>query len=189
MIDSQELQDMRQRAAHAHQAVQLWALHRNGGMFGELPAEEAAKLYEPAAASAADVTLLLAVVESLRPAAYLHGHEVCLERECDHLDWETDPDGECPEVEERVATLGDVKRAEALDSLARLLHRCATTAERGGGVDDRDMAQVVIDTIDDAYVHMEADDDISEVVAPAGLIGAETAGNPHEGDQGHGGGA
>ena len=116
MIDSHELRAIRQRANAAKRAVDTVEVHADGGLFGEIPLSVAAQLFPAAVSSARDVPRLLAEVERLQPASYVEGRQECLEGDC--IDGGQSPVGElCPHLTERVATLRDVQRAEALAEL------------------------------------------------------------------------
>lgn len=173
MIDSQELNHIEQRAQAARAAVDA-VLVRKDGLFADEPIPDPVGLLRLAADSARDVPDLLAECRRLAPAAYIRGPAQCYDGDCE--DGETPPDGQwCPHVEERVATLGDVRRAEYLDELARDL-RCQL------GLRSDSFARALCDEIDGAYERMAADEDITdEVVPPAGLVCADQPGTPHEG--------
>lgn len=194
MIDESQLWAMELRADDARPAVDAVLARHGGGLLADMPYEDPVGLLTVAAKSAQHVPQLIGEVRRLLPAAYLRGPEECLERECDYWydadgnEIERDPDSWCPHVEVRVATLGDVKRASHLEDMARALVAAARAAITGGGVDDPSMAQAVLDAVADAYERMRTDEDIDgEVVAPDGLVSAEQAGTPRDGEQGHGG--
>lgn len=149
MIADDTKRQMRQRAEAARSAVDTVALHTDGGLFGGIPPQAAAALFPAAVESARDVPALLDELERLAPAAYVVAHEACRERDCDHVDWETNPDAECPEVEHRVATLADVKRAEYLAALVEALCNAARRLDRGEDPDPsgggRDMTTLILE--------------------------------------------
>jgi hypothetical protein len=163
MIDGQELEHAARRAEAAQPAVDAWRLRQGEGLYAGLPYDDPVGLLELAANSARDVPDLAAEVRRLSPAEYWVGREECREGECD---WFFDEDGNqirplggpCEHIEVRVATFGDVKRAEHLDALAKALKRAAEVAQRGGGIDDRDMARIVIETVDEVYEQMRAEE-------------------------------
>lgn len=153
MIDKAELDGMRQRSDAARPAVEAVAI-RDGGLYADQPIDDPVGLLRLAAGSAADVPALADECERLTPASYLSGPEACVEGDCD---CPGKPDGRwCSNVVEKVATFDDVKRAEHLAALAQALKRAAEAAQRGGRIDDRDLARIVIETVDDALAAMEA---------------------------------
>lgn len=183
MIDEAELGRMSQRAEAANGAVGAVLARRGDGLYAGLPYDEDPEaLLEAAAESARHVPALIAEVRRLAPAAYLHGPEECMERDCDHF---ADDDGKpvnqddehCPHVQERVATLGHVKQAEYLERLVVSLRRRLAAGE--------DPSELV-EAIDDALEVMRADEDIA-VVAADELVGAETACSPQDSGSDHGG--
>jgi hypothetical protein len=156
VIDGQELEHAARRAEAAQPAVDAWRLRQGEGLWAGLPYDDPVGLLELAADSARDVPPLVAECRRLAPAAYLLGPEQCAEGDCDEED---PPDGQwCSHVAERVATFDDVKRAEHLAALAQALKRAAEAAQRGGGIDDRDMARIVIETVDEVYEQMRAEE-------------------------------
>lgn len=160
MIDREELQQIEQRAKAARRAVETVEVHTDGGLFGEIPPSLAAQLFPATVASVRDVPRLLAEVELLSPAEYWVGDEECMERECDGY---VDEDGAqvrdfsepCPHVEVKVATLGDVKRAEYLDILVRSLKEAAEREQRGEPADNsgalRPLAELILTGAENTY--------------------------------------
>jgi hypothetical protein len=154
VIDSQELQAIRERSDAAKSAVETVQVHADGGLFGEIPLAAAAALFPAAVASAKDVPGLLADLERLTPAAYLSGPEDCCEGDC--IDGEKPADGEwCSHVTERVAAFDDVKRAEALAEIVQSVRR--RLGELSGSTRlARDVAADLVGDIDNALEAMEA---------------------------------
>lgn len=195
MIESQELQAMRERCDAAKRAVDTVEVHVDGGLFGEIPLSMAAQLFPAAVTSARDVPRLLEEMERLSPAEYWVGNEECMERECDYWfdgDGNEIPRGDqtrCPHIEVKVATLADVKRAEYLDELAQELRKAAQAHQRGEEwVAGRTLAELVLEGINDAYARIYCDENANPVVSAAAPVSAETAGSPREGEPGHGSG-
>lgn len=192
MIDSRELQEIRDRSTAYGKAVELMLIAAEGGMFAADRKAAADAVLPAAIDSARDVPRLLDAVERLAPAEYWLGREECMEGECD---WFFDGDGNqirplgepCEHIEVKVATLADVKRAEYLDELAQELRKAVEAHQRGEEwVAGRTLAELVLEGVNDAYARIYCDEDANPVVAAAGLVGAETAVTRHDRDPDHG---
>lgn len=149
---------IRTAAETARPAVEEVDLHDEDGLFGKLPAQRAELLLAFAVGSARHVPGLIAEVERLTPGAYIVGPEHCCEGECDE---EEPPDGEwCSHVTQKVATLGDVKRADHLDTLVQSLREAAERAQDGASPDStgggRDLAQLILDGARNTYDRIKA---------------------------------
>jgi hypothetical protein len=181
MIDVAELEEMRGRYDAASRALDAMLLRRDG-RYADLPREDPViALLEAAAKSAGDVPALVDECVRLAPASYVYGTEECMERGCDYF---ADGDGNpvhqnedwCPHVVEKVATLGDVKLARAMARVVLVLRERLV-------VRSEPFARELFELIDDTLGGIRADDDIAEVVAAAGLVGAGLPGTPHVGGQ------
>jgi hypothetical protein len=116
-------------------------------------------------ATANDVPALLAALERLMPAQYIHGPEGCCngDAECDEYH---NPDGSfnnlpyCSHVEHRVATWEDVRRRQRLEWLVNDLRKTAEL-HRAQNIPrpEYDFAAHLIDLIDSGTQAMETADD------------------------------
>lgn len=171
-----ELNRIRDRAEAARPAVET-VLVRQGGLYADVPIDDPVSLLKLAVASAADVPGLVSEVVRLSPAAYVFADDECMDRECDY--WYDDDgqpilrgeDDRCPHIQERVATLGHVKVAEALARLVRSLRRALV--DRGEGE--------LVEAIDDTVGVLRRDEDVADVAAVVGLVSAEDAATPQGG--------